>query len=526
MRSGELSAPGRGTGSSSGASWSKPRGRRDGLLGARVRGSPAEADGVPSGREPGNGMGVSGGATSSGREPSGRARGAPAWGVARWTGRARLAGRLAGARLALGRIVDPLGGGGGVRRAAGEAGGVVAGAGGATAVPTPNSAATRATVNNVVTTMLRGVRNGHGRGRGAGFHPRDEVDGIQPPSIQRRIQPAPDSGPWPHDLGDLHGTRLPWAGSAVSWFSRLFRGHDGGRGCRARCAGRRAPSDRRDADPATRPGPGHRARRLSRGARPAARRGALLRGQGQPAARGPRPARRRGRLVRPGERRRARPLPARRRPPRHAVLGQPGEEGHGRPGRRCRRRPRFTTDAPADVDLLAREAPGATVGVRLAVGDDGAATPFAGKFGAGEDEAVALLGRARAAGLDAAGIGFHVGSQQRDPRAWARAIDVAARVAATPRRGRAEGAEPRWRLPHDARRRADARPRRLRRRDPRGPRPSRRPVASPPRGRAGPGAGRRRRNAERRGRARRRARRPAMGLPGRRPLPRARRDRG
>ncbi|MDF2976715.1 MAG: Orn/DAP/Arg decarboxylase 2 [Actinomycetospora sp.] len=91
---------------------------------------------------------------------------------------------------------------------------------------------------------------------------------------------------------------------------------------------------------------------------------------------------------------------------------------------------RFTTDAPADVDLLAREAPGAAVGVRLAVGDDGAATPFAGKFGATEDEAVALLGRARAAGLEAAGVGFHVGSQQRDPQAWARGIDAAARVAA------------------------------------------------------------------------------------------------
>ncbi|MHC1559703.1 type III PLP-dependent enzyme [Actinomycetospora sp. C-140] len=91
---------------------------------------------------------------------------------------------------------------------------------------------------------------------------------------------------------------------------------------------------------------------------------------------------------------------------------------------------RFTTDAPADVDLLAREAPGARVGVRLAVGDDGAATPFAGKFGATEDEAVALLERARAGGLTAAGVGFHVGSQQRDPAAWARAIDAAARVAA------------------------------------------------------------------------------------------------
>jgi ornithine decarboxylase len=91
---------------------------------------------------------------------------------------------------------------------------------------------------------------------------------------------------------------------------------------------------------------------------------------------------------------------------------------------------RFTTDAPADVDLLAREAPGAAVGVRLAVGDDGAATPFAGKFGATGDQAVALLERARAAGLEAAGVGFHVGSQQRDPQAWARGVDAAARVAA------------------------------------------------------------------------------------------------
>jgi ornithine decarboxylase len=90
---------------------------------------------------------------------------------------------------------------------------------------------------------------------------------------------------------------------------------------------------------------------------------------------------------------------------------------------------RFTTDSPADVDLLAREAPGARVCVRLAVGDDGSATPFAGKFGATEDEAVALLARAADAGLRAEGIGFHVGSQQRDTTAWERGVAAAARVA-------------------------------------------------------------------------------------------------
>ena len=91
---------------------------------------------------------------------------------------------------------------------------------------------------------------------------------------------------------------------------------------------------------------------------------------------------------------------------------------------------RFTTDAPADVDLLAREAPGVAVCVRLAVGDEGSATPFAGKFGAGEDDAVALLARARAAGLRADGVGFHAGSQQTDPHAWDRGITLAAAVAA------------------------------------------------------------------------------------------------
>ena len=91
---------------------------------------------------------------------------------------------------------------------------------------------------------------------------------------------------------------------------------------------------------------------------------------------------------------------------------------------------RFTTDSAADVDLLARHAPGAAVSVRLGVDDDGAATPFAGKFGVDPGEAVALLRRARAGGLRPHGLGFHPGSQQRDPRAWDAGIALAARVAA------------------------------------------------------------------------------------------------
>lgn len=89
---------------------------------------------------------------------------------------------------------------------------------------------------------------------------------------------------------------------------------------------------------------------------------------------------------------------------------------------------RFTTDSPADVDLLARHAPGARVCVRLAVGDEGSATPFAGKFGAGEDEAVALVRRAGAAGLHADALGFHPGSQQRGTGGWSEGVARAAAV--------------------------------------------------------------------------------------------------
>ena len=89
---------------------------------------------------------------------------------------------------------------------------------------------------------------------------------------------------------------------------------------------------------------------------------------------------------------------------------------------------RFTTDAPADVDLLARLAPGAAVTVRLGVDDAGSATPFAGKFGVAPEEAAALLARTRSAGLRPHGLGFHPGSQQTDPDAWRRGIAAAARA--------------------------------------------------------------------------------------------------
>jgi ornithine decarboxylase len=91
---------------------------------------------------------------------------------------------------------------------------------------------------------------------------------------------------------------------------------------------------------------------------------------------------------------------------------------------------RFVTDSAEDLDVLGAEAPGASVLVRILVSDAGSATPFAAKFGAAGPEAVQLLRRASALGLDAAGVAFHVGSQQSRPAAFADAARQALEVVA------------------------------------------------------------------------------------------------
>lgn len=90
---------------------------------------------------------------------------------------------------------------------------------------------------------------------------------------------------------------------------------------------------------------------------------------------------------------------------------------------------RFVTDSAEDVEDLAAHAPGARVLVRVMVADAGSATPFFGKFGALPREATRLLGAVRDAGLTAAGVTFHAGSQQTLPGTYAEAVTLALRVA-------------------------------------------------------------------------------------------------
>ena len=66
--------------------------------------------------------------------------------------------------------------------------------------------------------------------------------------------------------------------------------------------------------------------------------------------------------------------------------------------------------------------------VRIVTSGSGSDWPLSRKYGCPVDEAVELLVAAAHLGLDPAGVSFHVGSQQRDPHAWAAPIASAARV--------------------------------------------------------------------------------------------------
>ena len=88
----------------------------------------------------------------------------------------------------------------------------------------------------------------------------------------------------------------------------------------------------------------------------------------------------------------------------------------------------YAFDSPAELDKLARAAPGARVFCRLSVHGRGAEWPLTRKFGCSPRLAAELLIRAKGLGLRPIGVSFHVGSQQVDPGQWASAIGHAAGV--------------------------------------------------------------------------------------------------
>lgn len=86
----------------------------------------------------------------------------------------------------------------------------------------------------------------------------------------------------------------------------------------------------------------------------------------------------------------------------------------------------FALDSMAELEKLARVAPGSRVYCRMLVENKGAEWPLTRKFGCDAHMAIDLLVAAKNRGLRPAGLSFHVGSQQTDPHQWAAAIAHAA----------------------------------------------------------------------------------------------------
>ena len=88
----------------------------------------------------------------------------------------------------------------------------------------------------------------------------------------------------------------------------------------------------------------------------------------------------------------------------------------------------FAVDCKPEVEKIARAAPGAKVFCRILCDGAGAEWPLSRKFGCEPAMAADVLEHAHRQGLEAYGISFHVGSQQRNQHAWDRALAQAAAV--------------------------------------------------------------------------------------------------
>ncbi len=88
----------------------------------------------------------------------------------------------------------------------------------------------------------------------------------------------------------------------------------------------------------------------------------------------------------------------------------------------------FAVDCEAEVEKIARAAPGSRVFCRILCDGSGAEWPLSRKFGCVPEMAPGVLEHAHRLGLIAHGISFHVGSQQNDVKAWDAALASAAKI--------------------------------------------------------------------------------------------------
>jgi ornithine decarboxylase len=88
----------------------------------------------------------------------------------------------------------------------------------------------------------------------------------------------------------------------------------------------------------------------------------------------------------------------------------------------------FAVDCEAEVEKVARAAPGSRVICRIVCDGSGAEWPLSRKFGCEPVYAADILEHAHKLGLIPHGVSFHVGSQQHNVEAWDRALASTAAV--------------------------------------------------------------------------------------------------
>ncbi|MGL5448562.1 MAG: type III PLP-dependent enzyme [Rhabdaerophilum sp.] len=88
----------------------------------------------------------------------------------------------------------------------------------------------------------------------------------------------------------------------------------------------------------------------------------------------------------------------------------------------------FAVDCEAEVEKIARVAPGSKVFCRILCDGAGAEWPLSRKFGCQPEIAPRILELAHRLGLVAHGLSFHVGSQQTNPKMWDEALASSAAI--------------------------------------------------------------------------------------------------
>jgi ornithine decarboxylase len=88
----------------------------------------------------------------------------------------------------------------------------------------------------------------------------------------------------------------------------------------------------------------------------------------------------------------------------------------------------FAADSDAELEKIARHAPGARVYLRLIVENSMADWPLSRKFGCAPSALPGLLDLARDLGLEVYGLSFHVGSQTRRSEYWNPVLDQVANL--------------------------------------------------------------------------------------------------